>query len=305
MRTPWVVILAGGEGTRVRALTRAPDGGAVPKQFCVLRSGESLFRRALARALALTHESRIVPVVSAEHRRWWERDLRGIEPFIVVAQQEPRGTAHAVLAAFVAIARREPDAVALVMPSDNMIDDEGRFHEAAVRLCGEAWSSPDRIVLLGVVPEKADPEYGWIVPDAPPDKEARRVLAFVEKPDAAEAEELRRRGGLVSTFVTAASVRGALSLFRLCLPDLVAEFRGEAAPPGDSSRAAKSWDFSHDFLAHTTSWQRVLAVESCGWCDLGTPERLRRWLAEHGERIVWNPAATTATTAAAAPGGIE
>lgn len=295
MRTPWVVILAGGEGTRVRALTRAPDGEPVPKQFCVLRSGESLFRRALARALALTHESRVVPVVSAEHRRWWERDLRGIDPFIVVAQQEPRGTAHAVLAALVAIARRDPAAVALVIPSDNMIDDEGRFHEAAVRLCVEAWASPERVVLLGVVPERADPEYGWIVPDAPPDRGARRVLSFVEKPGAAEAEALRRRGALVSTFVTAVTVQTALSLFRLCLPDLVAEFRGEAPGPDVSTRATRSWDFSHDFLAHTTSWQRVMGVESCGWCDLGTPERLRRWLAEHGEKLVWKPTAAVVT----------
>ncbi|HSQ60778.1 MAG TPA: sugar phosphate nucleotidyltransferase [Acidobacteriota bacterium] len=295
MRTPWVVILAGGEGMRVRALTRAPDGEPVPKQFCVLQSGESLFRRALARALALTHESRVVPVVSAEHRRWWERDLRGIDPFIVVAQQEPRGTAHAILAALVAIARRDPEAVALVIPSDNMIDDEGRFHEAAVRLCVEAWANPERVILLGVVPERADPEYGWIVPDAPPDRGTRRVLAFVEKPGGVEAEALRRQGALVSTFVTAVTVRTALSLFRLCLPDLVGEFRGEAPEPEASTRATRSWDFSHDFLAHTTSWQRVMGVESCGWCDLGTPERLRRWLAEHGEKIVWKPTAAVAT----------
>jgi hypothetical protein len=53
-------------------------------------------------------------------------------------------------------------------------------------------------------------------------------------------------------------------------------------------RARPSWDFSRDLLAHTTAWQRVLAIPSCGWCDLGTPERLSRWLAAHDESFVWD-----------------
>jgi mannose-1-phosphate guanylyltransferase/mannose-6-phosphate isomerase len=288
MHAPWVVILAGGEGTRVRALTRPPGGEPVPKQFCELRSGGSLFRRALARARALTYESHIVPVVCARHRAWWERDLRDRRPGILLVQQEMRGTAYAVFSALVEIARRDPHAVAIVIPSDNMIDQEARFHAAALRLCQKAATHADRLMLLGVSPERPDGEYGWIVPDSASGGETRRVLSFVEKPSPEQAEELHRRGGLLSTFVAAATVRTLLFLYRLCLPDLIAAYRGDAEDLTDPSHGRASWDFSRDLLAHTTSWQRVLPASPCGWCDLGTPDRLRQWFREHGEAFVWS-----------------
>jgi mannose-1-phosphate guanylyltransferase len=287
MQKPWVVILAGGEGSRVRAMTRSPEGKPVPKQFCLFRTGASLFRRAVERALALSHEARIVPVVRADHRAWWERDLRGVRPTVLLAHTEMRGTAHAVLAAVVEIARRDPHGVVLILPSDHVMDDEERFQEAAERLCREAADNPDRVLLLGVVPEFPDPEYGWIVPATTIGVGTRRVLAFVEKPDRDLAEELMSRGALLNTFVVAASVRTLLFLFRLCLPDLLAACRGESEETFQRAAPVRAWDFSRDFLAHTTSWQRVLAARACGWCDLGTPERLRRWMSSHKETFVW------------------
>lgn len=232
----------------------------------------------------------MVPVVRAQHRRWWTRDLRGMEPVLFLSQHVSRGTAHAVFLALVAIARRDPDASVLLVPSDSMIDDEDRFHDAVAQLHREAEAWEDRVLLLGVKPGAHDRDYGWIVPDGEWQRGTRRVISFVEKPAPEETKEIRLRGGLVNTFITATKVRTMLELFRLCLPDLVASHQGEMERFLAAPSERPTWDLSRDLLAHTTSWQRVLAVASCGWCDLGTPERLRRWLAEHRESFVWGPA---------------
>src|SRR5262245_9870592 len=41
-RHVWSLVLAGGEGSRLRALTTRPCGTSVPKQYCSLHGGHSL-----------------------------------------------------------------------------------------------------------------------------------------------------------------------------------------------------------------------------------------------------------------------
>ena len=48
MGQTWVVVLAGGEGSRLRSLTTTAAGMTVPKQFCSLYGGRSLLQEALA-----------------------------------------------------------------------------------------------------------------------------------------------------------------------------------------------------------------------------------------------------------------
>ena len=63
----WALILAGGEGTRLQALTRLASGIAVPKQFCSLGHSGSLLHDAATRANLITQPERTTVVVS-EHQ---------------------------------------------------------------------------------------------------------------------------------------------------------------------------------------------------------------------------------------------
>jgi mannose-1-phosphate guanylyltransferase len=43
----WALVLAAGEGTRLRSLTTTRSGAAIPKQYCSLRNGPSLLEETL------------------------------------------------------------------------------------------------------------------------------------------------------------------------------------------------------------------------------------------------------------------
>src|SRR5262245_36185476 len=93
----WALILAGGEGSRLRSLTMTATGVAVPKQFCSFGGEASLLHDALSRAQTVTTPEHVCVVVAEHHRLWWQAlDLR-IPNQNVIEQPLNRGTATGIL----------------------------------------------------------------------------------------------------------------------------------------------------------------------------------------------------------------
>ena len=67
---PWALILAGGDGTRLRELTQKISGDGRPKQFCPLLDGETLLDRTRRRVDLLTRADHQVVVVTRPHERY-------------------------------------------------------------------------------------------------------------------------------------------------------------------------------------------------------------------------------------------
>jgi CTP:molybdopterin cytidylyltransferase MocA len=275
MSHPWAIVLAGGEGSRISRLTRNPSGIVVPKQFCRLRDGRTLLRRALDRALRRTDPGRVLVVVMDHHRSWWERELSGLPAENVLVQEESRGTAGAIRLGLDHVLARHSKAVVLVLPSDHDVEREAALGAALARAGNEARTWPRHLILIGIVTDDADPEYGWIVPAAPIRDGSQAVASFVEKPDRDRAAVLLRRGALVNTFMLAARAWTLRELYRAHLPEL------------EGGNGGPSRDFGRDLLPRAVPWLRVMRAPPCGWTDLGTPRRLRRWLELHDEAFVW------------------
>ena len=70
-RHVWSLVLAGGDGNRLRALTTKPCGTSVPKQYCSLHGGHSLLEDAIARAQRVVAPDRVCTIVAQQHREWW------------------------------------------------------------------------------------------------------------------------------------------------------------------------------------------------------------------------------------------
>ena len=280
----WALILAAGEGTRLRSLTTAPSGFTIPKQYCSLHEGPSLLHEALFRAGAVAAAAHTCAVVAEHHRRWWASALSYLPGSNVVVQPANRGTANGILLPLLHILERDPDARVLLLPADHHVRSEAVLAASLRRATEQLEWRLDEMLLLGLRPEQADPELGYIVPALSDGRGALHVSRFIEKPPAAQARALIGRGALWNAFILATSARALLGLFRRRMPEIVAAMR--AAVQSDLRAGTMgiatselyahlpTLDFSRDILPGEEPNLRVLPVPQCGWSDLGTPQRV-------------------------------
>jgi mannose-1-phosphate guanylyltransferase len=285
----WAILLAAGEGERVRSLTSDARGHHVPKQFWSLDGGDSLLRLAMRRAEALVPLDRMVPVVAAQHRHWWATELQDLPPGNVVVQPRNKGTSAGILLPLAHILRMDPRARVLLLPTDHLVMREDILARAIVAGARAVVADPRRVVLLGMVPGGNDQEYGWIMPAGSADeREPLQVQAFLEKPDRATSRLLAQTGGLLNSFIMVAAGGSLLQLFQEIMPHVASRFLYRhahgAVPPGILDRVYRSVprsDFSRDILEASCHCLSVIPVPDCGWADVGTPARLRPLLEGH------------------------
>lgn len=280
--SPWVIVLAGGSGSRLAAITTAADGTVVPKQYCSLRGGRSLLLEAIGRALQLVPRNRIVVVVAAEHERWWRPQLTGHAAENLLVQPGNCGTATGLLLAVASIRARDLHARIVVMPSDHHVERPAVLTAALRVALHHVEQDPQRLLLLGIRPEAPDTGYGYVVPG---ERHGRlyEVEQFVEKPELRHAESLLQRGALWHSFLIVADATVLWNLGRARQPRVTTMLLDtfELPEPERSAalRAAYATlplvDFARDVLTGAEQRLMLLPVPRCGWTDLGTPQRLQ------------------------------
>jgi mannose-1-phosphate guanylyltransferase len=286
MSRHWAVILAGGDGVRLRSVTRTIAGDDRPKQFCALVGEEALLTETRRRAALAVPVHRTLVVVNRAHERFYTPLLADLRTRLVVAQPENRGTAPAILYALLVLAARQAasDTVAFY-PSDHFISDAAAFTAQIEEAFAGAARRPDLVTLLGIAPDRGEAGYGWIEPGEPvagaPSQ--RQVRRFWEKPSVEDAERFRAQGWLWNSFVMVGRVSTMLALVRLTAPDLYRSFSAIAATLGTVGEASAlerlycglpSVDFSRQVLSARPDSLAVLPIRGVHWNDLGDPERV-------------------------------
>lgn len=184
------VLLAGGSGTRLWPLSR----DARPKQFLSVTDGESLLQSALDRAGRVAGAGDPLVVGREAHRFMIAEHMRqaGVRGGVIL-EPAARNTAPAAAAAALEAQARGGDPLLLVLPSDHVIGDAAGF-AAAVDVAREA-AEKGLLVTFGVEPTRPETGYGYIRAGEEIAGGARRIEAFVEKPDAAAAAGYLEAGG--------------------------------------------------------------------------------------------------------------
>ena len=280
----WGIVLAGGDGTRLRELTRWVCGDDRPKQFCPLLGDQTLLEAALQRAENSIPPDQIILALTRTHETYY-RDL--VDPTSIkrIIQPYNRGTAPAILYALMVIAQSDPDAIVSILPSDHYYSSERAFKAALEDTLETAGLYSDSVVLLAASPTGPEVEYGWIEVGRTLDHSSGlfRVERFLEKPPLSLAEKLYRTGSLWNMFVMTGHVRAFLDIASATVPGLVQALHSEV--PASSSGTAIEipsraydrivpMDFSGRVLAPATDRLLALRLDSLDWSDLGDPYRV-------------------------------
>lgn len=282
----WTIVLAGGDGVRLRQLTRALHGEERPKQFAFIHSGRSLLQHTLERAARWSEPARTLVVVAEEREAMARTQLRDYGPLDVVVQPSNRGTGPGLLLPLARIQALDPSAHVVVLPSDHYVENEEPFAQTIDRA---VLASEEQIALVGAVPDHPETQYGWIAPGGPPSGGRDTISRFYEKPAEPVARQLLREGALWNTFIMAGKARDFHSLSSEHLPLQSALFDAYRAVVGTPQQwrvlrdiyvSMPVADFSKDVLQKAKDL-RLVPLSECGWSDWGTPERVIESLRNH------------------------
>ncbi len=187
--TFYPVILAGGRGTRFWPLSRK----RMAKQLLPLNSEKSMIQETVERLLPLAQAKDFWIITNGDLRGAIMRQLKGLEKKQIIAEPVGRNTAPAIgLAAFL-LARRDPQAVIGMFPSDHVIVNEKRFRDD-IKSAASIAAGCANIVVIGIPPTRAETGYGYIEAGAESVRRVLEVCRFTEKPSAEVAEQFVRAG---------------------------------------------------------------------------------------------------------------
>ncbi len=297
---PWAVLLAGGDGRRLSALTQRITGTATPKQFCPVIGSVSLLEHTRRRVSLLISEDRVLTALTGTHERFYKPIVGHLSSEHLLIQPQNRGTAPAILHASLRLAELAPDARVALFPCDHFVDDDARFMRHVELALDTVVERPELTVLLGIVADRPETGYGWIEPGKPIGPgPVFSVRQFWEKPSAEIAAGLLDRGCVWNSFVIVARVSTLLGLFMIALPKLYLSFariRGTLGTVFEQETLRRLYDdlpcssFSDDVLMKNGVNLGVLPVVGVQWNDLGEPHRVIETLDRLGVRPAWQAA---------------
>jgi mannose-1-phosphate guanylyltransferase len=289
----WGIVLAGGEGTRVRHFLQRLCGNRGIKQFCALVDSRSMLEHTLARVERLIPRRRILVVVSREHRQEVTEQLAHWPTDNVIFQPANCETGPGILLPLAHLSQRDPLATVAVFPSDHFIKDEDRFATCLQNAITETKRFPEELMLLGVTPDKAEEGYGWIEPRGMVASwVSRRVKRFWEKPSSMQARTLLKRGALWNTFVFFTRAATLWQMVRQAAPDLYEAFVKIRRALGNLQAeqvtenvyaTLRSANFSSEICEPSSARLRVFPVPEVGWSDWGSVERILTSLKQMGK----------------------
>ncbi|MBK7835846.1 MAG: mannose-1-phosphate guanylyltransferase [Gemmatimonadetes bacterium] len=268
--TRWVVILAGGVGSRFWPLSTPTR----PKQLLPLIDAQPLLRNTVDRLLPLADPDRILILTNASLVEPIHALLPEIPRENLIAEPKPAGTAAALAWAASVIAKRDGDeAVMLSVHADWAIGDAPGFRAALERAATVA-EAQHALVTVGVVPSRPDPGFGYIRPGEALDGGGQRVAQFVEKPTRERAAEMVRDGYLWNSGIFVWRVGDFLGEVRAHTPEVAPAL---ADAHGEITRffaTVKSISVDVGVLERTDNV--VVIPGSFGWDDVGTWAALAR-----------------------------
>lgn len=267
----YALIMAGGSGTRFWPASRR----ARPKQLLALSGSNAMLREAVIRVLPLCPRENIL-VATGQHLLAPTAELLPEfrhDQFLV--EPTGRNTAPCIAWAAHTVARTDPEAIIMALPSDPHIRDVHAYRRCLELACDSA--SRGVITTIGIQPSHPETGYGYIEVD-PGDGIVRRVRRFVEKPDLARAEQFVASGNFFWNagmfFFRAGDMVEAVRAHLPELADGLDAFDAAAAAGGEleevRARFASLPAISIDHGVMEKVGKLAMVPGDFGWSDIGS-----------------------------------
>ncbi|HEX5605526.1 MAG TPA: sugar phosphate nucleotidyltransferase [Candidatus Binatia bacterium] len=310
--TSYALVLAGGEGKRLKSFIHLLRGDFLPKQYVNFIGRRSMLEHTWDRAEKLMAPSSIFTVVNRSHLAFpdVQRQIAQRSPGTVLVQPENKETATGIIFALLHIAKRCPNSLVTLLPSDHFILQEEEMMRYLTYAGQFVRRDPSRIVLLGIEPDSDESEYGYIATG----NRLRRgvngpfhITSFVEKPDYHSAQKLARGGALWNTMIMVFHTGALFELVRTVCPAIFSAMQPIYDAIGSPDEEAVTQEIYQDLLPINFSKEilepvahdfpsRLVAfpVRNVLWSDWGSETRVMEILRKIGYASRLNGLAHTA-----------
>ena len=307
-RNHWGIILAGGEGKRLKNFISRIFGVEKPKQYCNIIGTKSLIRQTRDRALKVIPKERLVTILNKEHIKFASEEIGDQPPDTFVIQPVNKDTGAGILLPLLKINKRDRRSIVTTFPSDHFIHEENRFMYYVQLANKFVEQNPSSIVMLGISSKKYEPGYGWIEKGAPTTKKiygnVHTVKSFWEKPTVDAAANLISNGALWNTFVLVGTTETFLNYFKILAPNIyepLAHIKSfydtsfEEPKLKSVYNKLETINFSSTILEKIPNNLYVMEVPDVYWSDWGEEQRISYDIERFGFHLNRNSKAVNET----------
>lgn len=271
----YVAIMAGGIGSRFWPMSRAN----YPKQFLdVLNVGKTLIQQTFERYAKVVPAENIYIVTSAEYVPLVKQQLPEVAAENIVAEPSKKNTAPCIAYIAFKLFKKDPKAVMIATPSDNLILEQDEFQKTAATAL-KFVDHINALVTIGVKPTHPNTGYGYIQHEtaaAAPD--IYQVKTFTEKPNKELAETFIASGDFLwNAGIFTWKVKNILAAFEKHLPEMYEVFAAEKDKFNTAEETAaieqiypQCTNISIDFGIMEKAENVYVIPATFSWSDLGT-----------------------------------
>jgi len=275
------VILAGGSGARFWPKSRE----SFPKQLLNITGTGTLVQNTFSRLLPSVAQEDIYLVTGERHAVETCQQLEplGFSPQRLIAEPVGRNTAAAIAWAAATLQPQRGDEVMAVFPADHEVVDTEKF-DRALKLALQA-AEAGYLVTLGIHSSRPETGFGYIKKGAPlADADgAFKVDAFIEKPDAENAQQMTESGGYFwNCGIFIWKISTLLEELKIHMPDLhmqaiaantvgnAGRFAYQVLNPEGKKLFTQLPSISIDYGLMEKSQRAAVIPVEFGWSDVGS-----------------------------------
>jgi len=286
MKHNYVVIMAGGIGTRFWPLSRS----VLPKQFQdFLRTGKTLLQQTADRFNKICPKENLYIVTNQSYLGLVKDQLPWLKDDQILLEPVGRNTAPCIAYACYKISTIDEQANLVVSPADHVILNEKKFTSTIQSALAQT-KNKDILVTIGIKPDRPDTGYGYIQYLEDDDstksgpatstsfKKMKKVKTFTEKPHLQLAKRFLESGEFVwNAGIFLWNVNSIIKAFGEYLPEIAEIFEGGLSDyftPDEFDFILSAYshcrNVSIDYGIMEKASNVYVALSDFGWSDIGT-----------------------------------